>query len=227
MAQEAKENSGPPTKKPIDDRVVIRPLPKLVFLWPLWLSMIIGAVLVKVSPSVAPKLGVVISFLFFANISVITFEFNRMRTVAMVLFAIVLLLLASMFNVFNAVFGWVGDLSIPLPASFYLFWAVGFTILFIFVFVRSRLDYWEIDNNELMHHTGMLGDVKRWPAPDVRMTKEITDIFQYMLLLSGRMVFLPQGENRAIVLDNIMGINKKEKLIKNILSKINVQHVDS
>ncbi|MCA9522135.1 MAG: hypothetical protein KC609_14235 [Myxococcales bacterium] len=227
MAQEAKENSGAPTRKPVDDRVVLRPLPKLVFLWPLWLTLVVCAILVKIAPQLSPKLGVVVSFLFFANISVITFEFNRMRTVAMVLFAIVLLLLASMFNVFKQVFGWVGDLHIDLPVSFYVFWAVGFTILFIVVLIRSRLDYWEIDNNELMHHTGVLGDVKRWPAPDVRMTKEITDIFQYMLLLSGRMVFLPQGENRAIVLDNIMAINKKEKLIKNILSKINVQHVDS
>lgn len=208
------------------ENVIIRPLPKLAYMWPTWLAVFVCGFVSGVAPSAMAKTGVVFSFIFFFNLAIITFEFNRMRAVALGLLFVVLVLLGTMYSVFGTIFSWLGSIQLAVPSGFYWFWAVGFTVLFGLMFLKTRFDYWEITSNELMHHSGLLGDVQRWPAPNLRLTKEINDVLEYMLLFSGRLVFIPSGEQRAIVLENVMGINTKEAAIKRILSKLQVQHVD-
>ena len=74
-----------------------------------------------------------------------------------------------------------------------------------------------VRKNELLHKHGFMGDVKRYHAQDVKIDKEISDVFELLLLRSGTMVLYPEGEHRAIVLENIIGINKKELEVKEIL----------
>ena len=74
----------------------------------------------------------------------------------------------------------------------------------------------------MLHHHGFLGDVERYPAPSLKMRKEITDIFEYCLLLSGRLIIYPTGSERAIVLDNVPRINKVESQIEELLDSLRV-----
>ena len=54
--------------------------------------------------------------------------------------------------------------------------------MFIIVLVVVRFDYWEVRPNELLHHHGFLADMERLAAPNLRMEKEINDVFEYLSL---------------------------------------------
>jgi hypothetical protein len=50
------------------------------------------------------------------------------------------------------------------------------------------------------------------------MNKEINDLVEFLLLRSGRLVFLPQSAREAIVIDNVIGVNRIEDEVKDLLS---------
>ncbi len=108
-------------------------------------------------------------------------------------------------------------------ASFYLIFA-GITIfLFLCVLISRRFDYWEVKGNELLHHHGFLSNLERFSAPNLRIDKEINDLFEYMLLKSGRLIIHASNERRAIVLENVLFINEKEERITKMLGALQVQ----
>jgi hypothetical protein len=75
----------------------------------------------------------------------------------------------------------------------------------------------------LLHHHGFLANVERFPSPHLRIDKEITDVFEYLLLRSGRLILQPSEERRTIILDNVPFIDKKEEAITRMLSALQVQ----
>ena len=80
-----------------------------------------------------------------------------------------------------------------------------------------------LTHNELLHHNGLWGTVQRYPAPQLRMTKDIVDLFEFALWGSGRLVLKPRGEHRDIVLDNVLFINSIEDRIQEKLSTLQVR----
>ena len=91
------------------------------------------------------------------------------------------------------------------------------------MFINTRFSYWEIQPNEILHHHGFLGDVHRYPTRGLRMKKEITDVLEYILLRAGTLVLDPQGEERPIVLENVIGLNKVEDKIHRLLGTLKVR----
>ncbi len=108
-------------------------------------------------------------------------------------------------------------------ASFYLIFAGIMLILYIGVLVSRRFDYWEVKGNELLHHHGFLSNLERFSAPNLRINKEINDLFEYLLLRSGRLVIHASNERRAIVLENVLFINQKEERITKMLGALQVR----
>jgi hypothetical protein len=97
------------------------------------------------------------------------------------------------------------------------------TVIYLAVLINVRFDYWEVRPNELLHHHGFLSNLERFSAPNLRITKEIDDVFEYMLLRSGRLILHPSNEPRAFVLDNVLFIDKKETRITKMLGALQVQ----
>ncbi|MBA3643544.1 MAG: hypothetical protein H0W59_05695, partial [Chloroflexia bacterium] len=62
----------------------------------------------------------------------------------------------------------------------------------------------------------------RYPAPGLELQKEITDVFEFLLFGSGRLVIQPT-KGPAIVLENVFRINDKERRIQALLDAINVE----
>jgi len=95
------------------------------------------------------------------------------------------------------------------------------------VWVQGFFDYWEITHNEVLHHKGFLGDLKRYPAPNLQLHKEITDLFEYCLFFpfggAGRIVLMPHGAQRSVVLDNVIGVNIIEERTQKMLSSLQVK----
>lgn len=108
-------------------------------------------------------------------------------------------------------------------ASFYVIYTLIMLLLYGWVMISRRFDYWEVKGNELLHHHGFLSNLERHSAPNLRIDKEINDLFEYMLLRSGRLIIHASSERRAIVLENVLFINGKEDRITRMLGALQVR----
>ena len=108
-------------------------------------------------------------------------------------------------------------------ASFYMLFTAILLMLFVAVLISRRVDYWEVRGNELLHHHGLLSNLERFSAPNLRIDKEITDLFEYLLLRSGRLIIHCSNERRAIVLENVLNIDHKERQITRLLGALQVR----
>ena len=71
--------------------------------------------------------------------------------------------------------------------------------------------------------TASSSNLERLAAPNLRIDKEINDIFEYLLLRSGRLILQASNERRAIILDNVPWITQKEEAITRMLGRLQVQ----
>jgi hypothetical protein len=214
------------------DRVVIRPWPKTVLLYPtLVLSIVFGILMWRwggTESSRSHALATAWLIVFVANVAVMTFQFSRVTSLAgafgVLAFVFLALFLGEKYDV--RVFHWVAVAVRGLgPAAnwqFYLCVAGALLLVFVLMLFRTRTDWWEVNQNLLIHHTGIMGNVERWPAQNLRFTKEIEDLAEYAMLGSGTLVFQPPGEGKAIRLDTVPGINRIERALKEILSRMSV-----
>src|SRR5262249_16268408 len=108
-------------------------------------------------------------------------------------------------------------------AAFYYAVFLIMAVLFIIIYVTRYLDYWEILPNEILHHHGPLTDLQRLPTVNLKFDKEIPDVLEYLLLRAGRIVLHVTQERKAIVLDNVLAINSKEKALQELMSRLEVR----
>jgi hypothetical protein len=222
--------SGSETKP---DRVFLVSYPKIMFLYPTVLTALFCAIVMwakgnDTASEYAWICGRVFLTVMTVNLVVISFDFPRTTSLTW-FFAVVAL----------SIGGWailvlnpglaprVVDLLLKIKPSangaFYIIFCVGMMLLYICVMVSRRFDYWEVRGNELLHHHGVLSDLERFSAPNLRIDKEINDVFEYLLLRAGRLVLHPSNERRAIVLENVFFINDKEERITKMLGALQVR----
>jgi hypothetical protein len=208
--------------------------PKIVFLYPTFFAALLAGLIIYFGGEVDvqhSRTGEIATLMFLGvltlNLCVVTFDFPR--TTSLTLFFFVAMLIMGAFLTFTYkpdLVPAIGEIFQHLKpwANAQFFFLIA-TILFCFylaVLVAVRYDYWEVRPNELLHHHGFLSDLKRYPAPNLRIDKEINDVFEYMLLRSGRLILHARHETRAIVLDNVLFINHKEQLLTKMLGALQV-----
>ena len=162
------------------------------------------------------------------NLVVIAFDFPRTTSLTLFFFGVgVIAVLWSVFRLNPGFLPIVGDMIASINphanATMYFFITLILGGLFIGVWIAAKFDYWEVRPNELLHHHGFLSDLERFAAPNLRISKEINDVFEYLLLRSGRLILQPSNERRAVVLENVFFINKKESDITRMLGAVQVQ----
>jgi hypothetical protein len=96
-------------------------------------------------------------------------------------------------------------------------------LLYLVSLIMVQFDYWEVRPNELLHHHGFLSNLERFASPSLKIDKEINDVFEYLLLHSGRLILQPSNERRAIILENVPFINRKEEELTRMLGALQVQ----
>ena len=213
------------------DSITIRSWPKVVFLYPLMLTSLICGTIQATTGGIDGDFAHIAGMLFFIvlcfNFLVIAFEFSRFKTLAiffMILSVVFLLLyLSTRWEVFAFLKDLFAHFRIRISTSFYFGTATYFLLIFAGVFINTRFNYWVIRSNEILHKEGFLGDVKRFPSPNLKMTKEISDVFEFLLLGSGRVVLYPATEKQAIVLEHVLGVNAAERAIQELLSSLSVE----
>lgn len=217
----------------IPDRIYLVSYPKIVFLYPSWIAAIIAAIIVGVrgndpTDNVNQIVSLVFLGLFCANLVVLSFDFPRTTSLTFFFVGVAVFMGIWLMSTTNPdLLPWIGDHLKQLQpfsnAMFYGIFATVMTLIYIAVAISVQFDYWEVRPNELLHHHGVLSDLKRFSAPHLRIDKEINDLFEYLLLRAGRLILHPRNESRAIVLENVFFINKKEQQITRMLGALQVQ----
>lgn len=218
-------STPPPPPPEALQSVTIRQYPKVVFLYPTLLFSIVAWVMEGLTDkfNMSPTLGAIFFCIFAINLLVISFEFSRMSSVALFLLVTALVFAFLYFNLFPWLRTELHKIDIQMNAHFYGAMSVLLIIIFGIVILNSRVDYYEIKHNEILRHHGYLGDIERYPSPNLKMQKEIRDLLEYLLLRSGRLVLQPATESRAIVMENVIGINRVEARIQQLLGRIAVE----
>ena len=214
------------------ESILLYPYPKIIYLYPTVLTAIAAGIwmLFVKNPHSVQAHGVALGFLVILGMNMVVFSFDFPRTTSLTLFFFLVAIAVGLWALFRfnptmlpAVTAFVHRWNPTANATFYFLFAGIMVMIYIGVLVSVRFDYWEVRPNELLHHHGFLSDLKRYSAPHLRIEKEVTDVFEYMLLRSGRLILHPSTEPRAIVLDNVPGINRKEEQITRMLGALQVQ----
>lgn len=220
-------------KKP--DKILLISYPKIVFLYPAFFFSLVAAIWLSFLEQPLDKsntTAVVISTLFLGllatNLVILAFDFPRTTSLTLFFFvaAVVMgfiLLVRLKPEVLPALTALLVSFHPLANATFYWTFTAIMAAIYVAVFIVVRFDYWEARPNELLHHHGFLANMERVYAPSLRMDKEIEDVFEYMLLRSGRLILHPSDDRRTIILDNVPFINTKEQAITRMLGALQVE----
>ena len=205
-----------------EPRIVVRPLPKVIFFYLTWIASLVFGIVSSTSSEVPRHLGTIWMLIFALNLVVISFDFSEMAGFAV--FALILgLVFAGLYFGFLGFLGkFIGDLDVVMNPTFYYTMFGLFTAIYLVVFIRSRFEYWEFRSNEVLHRTGVFGQIKRYSTEDLRWFKEIPDVVERLLLGAGRMVLTTPSERSPIVIENVIGIGTVDDRITELLGTKNV-----
>ncbi len=216
---------------PLQDSVFLVPYPKIVFMYPsLIMAMVTGIIglFSDEGSSVMNTCSMIFLMVLAVNLIVISFDFPR--TTSLTLFFLLVsvtfglwLLFSSYPDMLPQVHDVIKSVKPYANSTFYFTFSIFMMMIYAGVMVNVRFDYWEGRPNELLHHHGILSDLERFSSPNLKIEKEINDVFEYLLLRSGRLILHPRNESRSIVLDNVFFINRKEARITKMLSALQVR----
>jgi hypothetical protein len=217
------------------ERVLLVPYPKIIFLYPTFLLAVIAAIWMHfignesaLGQDHAGGIGALFLGVFTINLVILAFDFPRTTSLTLFFFAAAVVLGLILLFTFKpdfwpAIKDFVRHFHPVANATFYWTFAVILGGMFLVVSIQVRFDYWEVRGNELLHHHGFLSNLERLSAPNLRMEKEINDIFEYLLLQSGRLIIYTSNDRQPIVLDNVPFIDRKEEAVTRMLGALQVQ----
>ena len=215
-------------------KILLVSYPKIVFLYPTFLVSLAAAIYLSLARpplDTTSTATIVLSVIFLGvwvtNLFVLAFNFPRTSSLTLLFLLVAVAMGCALLAVLKPeVLPYVAArlrAFHPLAnASFYWVFSLSLGLATLGAIAVARFDRWEARPNELLHHQGLWGDVDRFPAPGVRIDKEISDVFEYLLLQSGRLVLHIGGEDRSIVLDNVPFIKRKENALRRLLGTLQV-----
>ena len=218
----------------VPSKIVLVSYPKIVFLYPTIVVSLAAALYLSFAGQpldTASTGAVVLSVVFLGvwtmNLVVLAFDFPRTSSLSLVFLVIAVvmgLVLLSVLkpDVLPYVAGKLRGFQPLANASFYWAFSISLGLATLGAMIVARFDCWEARPNQLLHHQGLWSDLDRFPAPGVRIDKEITDVFEYLLLQSGRLILHIGNERHAVVLDNVPFISRKEKALTRLLGTLQV-----
>ncbi len=235
MSDDISKSKAKP-KDNTDKPIFLISYPKIVLLYPTFFAALLAGALSHFfppsatpteTPQLADSIGWAFLWLFTFNIMVLSFDFPRTTSLTLFFLAMaavlgVMLLAMSFPLMLPAVYSILRQVRPEANSTFYFLFATILGVIYVFVFAMVRFDYWEVRPNELLHHHGFLASLERYSAPNLRITKEIDDVFEYLLMGSGRLVLHPRSEPRAFVLENVPFISYKEARITKMLGSLQV-----
>jgi hypothetical protein len=216
----------------VHTRIILVGHPKIVFLYPTFFMALIAGFYSYFTKNPGGRGEHIVSLIFLlimgVNFVVIAFDFPRTTSLT-ILFAALALTIGLWFFFTEFPEWWpflhrvLASMKPEANSHFYFLFAAILALLYVGVMINVRFDYWEVRQNELLHHHGIWSNQERFAAPNLRIDKEINDLIEYLLLGSGRLVLHPSEERRAIVLDNVFFVDRKEAALTRMLGALQVE----
>jgi hypothetical protein len=233
---EATQPAAAHAETAVPSKIYLVSYPKIIFLYPTFLAAIFASIYLSwigpenVNPQHQGAVVVSAIFLWVLSVNLVVFSFDFPRGTSLTLFFFIAAAVFGAFLLFQSRPDLLPSLKAffasirPLAnATFYQVFSTVVALIYLVVLATVQFDYWEVRPNELLHHHGFLSDLERYAAPNLRITKEINDVFEYMLLRSGRLILNPSNEPRSFVLENVLFIGRKEEQLTRMLGALQVQ----
>ncbi|TXT67732.1 MAG: conserved membrane protein of unknown function [Promethearchaeota archaeon] len=225
--QEKKNLAQEPKKKEIE-KVNLREYSKVIFFYPLFVTSLVLFILQLMAGDPIAIYGFVWMIVFAVNLFVVAFNFSSKKFFILVLIIIIAVLLFIFLIVPNFQLDWIPmpkEFNIEMTTQFYLIVTgiIGFILLFIII--STRFDYWVIEQNEFYHKQGLFVEANRYPTQNLRIKKEIVDVFEFIALASGS-ITLHTSKGEDFHLSNIPNVNAKIKKLNKLLSEFEVEIQD-
>lgn len=221
--------------------ILLRSYPKIIFLWPTLACSFAVWIIAFAASAIDPTgalydnvdtiLASIWMVIFASNVFIMAFDFQSTKFFMLIL-AIIVIALVIVILYFTGVFSGAGpavaSLSFPISMNSYFYFTVAIVLAFILfiVWVSRRVDYYKIERNEIYHKNGFLGKAERIPTSALTFEKEIPDVFEYLLLRAGSLTLHP-ARGRAIYLSTVPNINKIEKQLDILMSRMTVEVDDT
>ncbi len=171
--------------------------------------------------------GLLFLTVFFLNLMILAIDFPRFAIFGIILGGTTLLFfllwLGVFVNILEPLVNVLQTVYVVANAEFYFLISLVFLAIYGIVFATRWLDYWEILPNEILHHHGPLSDLERYPTLNLKFDKEIPDVFEHLMFGAGRLVLHVQDERKAIVMDTVLHVSRKEDALKKLMSRLEVR----
>ncbi len=171
--------------------------------------------------------GLMFLTVFFLNLMILAIDFPRFAIFGIILGGTTLLFfflwLGFFVNVLDPVLNLLQGVYVVASSEFYLLVSLVFLAIYGIIFTTRWLDYWEIMPNEILHHHGPLSDLERYPTMNLKFDKEIPDVFEHLMFGAGRLVLHVSDERKAIVLETVLHVARKEDALKKLMSRLEVR----
>jgi hypothetical protein len=213
------------TKEKNIHKIKIMGLPKGSILWPTAATSLILGLVGFIFPDAVSSFSIIFLSVFIVNLLILFFDFSRGAVVGIVGLVIAGFSLAYSFDI-SLPFTNLIDNGIIGGASseFFALYGLIFLVLLFFAIVFKRsFDYFELSSNELIRKFGILGDSQRYNAPNIQIKKHINDVFESILLFGAGDLVLITSKGQEFHINNVPRINRLEKNITKILSRLDVE----
>ncbi len=172
-------------------------------------------------------LGLIFLGVFFFNLLILAIDFPRFTIFALLLLSTTVLFFLLWLGMFVRILEPLERLFqgvyVRANAQFYFLTMLTLLVVYAAIFITRWLDYWEIMPNEILHHHGPLSDLERYPTLNLKFDKEIPDVFEHLMFGAGRLVLHVSDERKAIVLDTVLHVSRKEDALKKLMSRLEVR----
>jgi len=234
----ASTSAAPAARPKAPTSIIVRPWPKVVFLYPIfvcatmfWVFSLFsggGGEGEEAARTVGSTwMGNSFMVVLFVNLMVFSFDFSRIKSITIVFgliaFAFFLYFAEDRWQIMGGLTGALSYIDNQMNSWFYGTFSVMLGFILLLVLVNTRFNYYEINHREVLHHHGYLGDVIRLPTQGLQLHKEINDLMEFLLLRSGRLILYPPSRQDYIVIDNVLNVNHVEDRLKDLLSVVAVR----
>ena len=213
------------TKDKNIQKIKIIGLPKGSILWPTAATSLILGLVGFIFPDAVSSFSIIFLSVFIVNLLILFFDFSRGAVVGIVGLIIAGFSLAYTFDISSPFTNLIDNGIIGGASSgFFTFYGLIFLLLLFFAILFKRsFDYFEISSNELIRKFGVLGDSQRYNAPNIQIKKHINDVFESLLLFGAGDLILITSKGQEFHINNVPRINRLEKNITKILSRLDVE----
>jgi hypothetical protein len=219
--QEKKEE----TKKKGIQEVTLRSYSKVIFFYPLFFASLVLWILQFIYGDPIALFGFIWMIFFAANLFVVAFDFGSTKFFILLLAIVIIALLVIFLVLPNVEISGLpapGEFNIEMTSMFYLIVTVILGFILLLIIIAAHLNYWKIERNEIYHKTGLLADANRYPVRDLRIKKEITDVFEFLVLRAGS-ITLYTGKGEDFRLPTVPNVNNKIEDLNYLLSHVKVE----